>query len=48
MGIISTRGVSIDKNILNNQAYEVSKKLEKLEEEIYSYSNERFNNVLGV
>ena len=36
-------GVSLDRNILNNQAYEVSKKLEVLENEIYGYANQEFN-----
>lgn len=40
---MEVEGVKVDKNILNNQAYEISKKLELLENEIYNYANEKFN-----
>lgn len=40
---MEVEGVSIDKNILNSQAYDVSLKLEILEKEIYGYANQEFN-----
>ncbi len=40
---MEVEGVKVDKNILNNQAFEISKKLEVIEEDIYRYANERFN-----
>lgn len=40
---MEVEGVSIDKEILNNQAYDVSKKLESLEKDIYGFANQEFN-----
>lgn len=40
---MEVEGVKVDKNILNSQAYEISKKLEIVEEEIYNLANEKFN-----
>ena len=40
---MEVKGVSVNRNILNNQAYDISKKLEIVEEEIYQLANEKFN-----
>lgn len=40
---MEVNGVKIDLNILKKQAFEVSKKLEVIEKEIYTLANEEFN-----
>lgn len=40
---MEVEGVVVDRNILNSQAYDISKKLEKIEKEIYELANEEFN-----
>ena len=40
---MEVNGVKVDRNILNAQALDISKKLEVIEKDIYSLANEEFN-----
>jgi DNA polymerase-1 len=40
---MEVEGVKVDINILNSQAYDISKKLENVENEIYRLAGEEFN-----